>query len=306
VFERNRIYSNNFNTYAKESDVEPSFPFPVGTGAWIAGGNHHTVRNNLIYDNWRRGTMLFSVPDSLICGAAADGNEQAGCDSTRVSTSHYNRYYDTRMGNTPAGVPAPNGVDFWWDDFTGSRGNCWYRNSGPKPITTSPASLPDCSDGKDPALSVGKGNPQNESELGLCVAAFETRDFGENSTCPWLKPPSKPGSGRAEVFDPPFTSVVAGLPGPSSQDPVPLSQATCADWLAGGDAGKAALVRRVTAFAGGVVNTGTRDIGTGHTLSSGQASELYDGWCGHDYARGFLLYKLYTWSAGWSPLDSDS
>ena len=43
LFEDNQIYSNNFNTYAPGSDVKPSFPFPVGTGLWIAGGNHHMV-----------------------------------------------------------------------------------------------------------------------------------------------------------------------------------------------------------------------------------------------------------------------
>jgi hypothetical protein len=296
VFERNRIYSNNFNTYAKDSDVEPSFPFPVGTGAWIAGGNHHTVRENVIYDNWRRGTMLFSVPDALICGPAADGNEQAGCDSTRISTSHYNSYYDNRMGITPSGVAAPNGVDFWWDDFAASRGNCWYRNTGPKPITSSPASLPNCSDGKDPALSIGTGNAENESELARCVAAFETRDF-EGGLCPWLDAPSKPGSSRARVFEPPFMPVAAGLPGPSALSPVPLSQATCADWLAEDTAGRSTLTRRITAFAGGVVNDGARDIGTGATLTPGEADRVYAGWCGQDLARGFLLYKLYTWSA---------
>ena len=44
LFEGNRIYSNNFNPYAPDSDVKPAFPFPVGTGLWIAGGNQHQVR----------------------------------------------------------------------------------------------------------------------------------------------------------------------------------------------------------------------------------------------------------------------
>jgi hypothetical protein len=307
VFEENRIYSNNFNSYAADSDVKPSFPFPVGTGAWIAGGNHHTVRGNYIWDNWRRGTMLFSVPDSLICGPAADGNEQAGCDSKKISTSHYNSYYDNHMGVSPDGTAAPNGVDFWWDDFTGSRGNCWYRNSGPKPITTSPASLPNCDDGKDPALSLGKGNPANEGELVSCVAAFETRDFDESSPCPWLHPPTKPQRSRAGAFGPAFAPLeIPPAPArPSTLDPVPLSQATCADWLAADAAGRATLVHRVTGFAGGVVNAGAYDVGTGATLTDARATALYDSWCAHGYASGFLLYKLYTWSAGFSPqLDS--
>jgi hypothetical protein len=88
---------------------------------------------------------------------------------------------------------------------------------------------------------------------------------------------------------------------------VPLSLATCADWNAAGGAGRAALVARVTAFAGGVVNAGAYDVGTGATLTPARATALYDSWCRQRYASGFLLYKLYTWSAGFSrPLDSDT
>jgi parallel beta helix pectate lyase-like protein len=297
----NRIYSNNFNLYADESDVEPAFPFPVGTGMWIAGGNHHTVRDNYFYDNWRRGTMQFSVPDALICGPAADGNEQAGCDSTMISTSHYNRWFDNHMGVTPAGEAKPNGVDFWWDNFAGARGNCWFRNSDPGGVTTDPASLPDCANGTDPALSLGIGDPENESELVRCVAAFETRDFSPGSPCPWLQSPPPPdGSARTAAFTPLFGSRAAPPQPPSTQDPVPLSQAACADWLAADAAGRAELVRRVSAFAGGVVNSGTRDLGTGATLPPLDATALYDNACTKPYARGFLLYKLYTYSAAWS------
>jgi hypothetical protein len=303
VFEENRIYSNNFNTYAEDSDVKPAFPFPVGTGAWVAGGNHHTFRNNWFYDNWRRGTMVFAVPDALVCGPAAGGNEQAGCDSNKVSTSHYNSQYDNHMGVSPEGKVAVNGVDFWWDQFPGSRGNCWYRNTGPKPITSDPAGLPSCDDGKDPATSIGTGNPENESELGRCVVAFETRNFEDGSPCPWLYPPSKPEGSRSGAFGPAFTpTAVDPAPArPSSTDPVPLSQATCADWRAAAPGERATLVTRIAAFAGGVVNTGSEDIGTGATLTQRRAMEVYDGWCAQRYASGFLLYKLYTWSAAFAP-----
>lgn len=299
VVEDNRIHSNNFNLYADTSDVEPAFPFPVGTGMWIAGGNHHTIRNNWFYDNWRRGTMVFTVPDALVCGAAADGNEQAGCDSNRISTSHYNSQYDNHMGITPDGVSAPNGIDFWWDNFAGSRGNCWYRNDDPGGIQSDPASLPACNDGRDPALSLGTGDPENESELGRCVVAFETRDFEPGSPCPWLQSPSKPGGGGARLgaFRPAFTRVAAPPQLPSTLDPVPLSQASCADWLAADAQGRSALAGRLTAFAGGVVNTGSRDIGTGATLTGEQVGRLYESWCSQPYARGFLLYKLYTFNA---------
>ena len=146
LVEKNNFYSNNYNVYNSGSDIEPSFPFPVGTGMWIAGGNWHQVRNNRFWDNWRRGTMLFAVPDSLICGPDS-GNQQAGCNAGSFSTSHYNGFYDNLMGARPDGTSDPNGTDFWWDQFAGNRGNCWYRNSGPKPITTDPSPLPNCDDG---------------------------------------------------------------------------------------------------------------------------------------------------------------
>jgi hypothetical protein len=195
LIEHNNIYSNNFNAYSEDSDVVPAFPFPVGTGAWIAGGNHHVMRENRVYDNWRRGFMLFTVPDALICGPDS-GNKQAGCDDKSLSTSHYNQYYDNRMGESPDGNAMPNGTDFWWDDFTGSRGNCWYHNTGPAEITQDPAPLPDCDSGADPAMSIGKGNPENEGELGACAVAFETGDYNP-ATCPWFVSPSKPGSAAA-------------------------------------------------------------------------------------------------------------
>lgn len=190
LFEHNRIYSNNFNAYEEGSDVEAAFPFPVGTGMWIAGGNRHVVRNNRFWDNWRRGTMLFSVPDDITCGPQT-GNEQAGCTPGAMSTSHYNSHYGNVMGIAPGGRADPNGVDFWWDSFPGSRGNCWYDNRGAAPIVTSPEPLPDCAGGTDPESSVGSGNPENEAELAACAASFETGNY-DPATCPWFSTPPEP------------------------------------------------------------------------------------------------------------------
>jgi hypothetical protein len=302
LVENNNIYSNNFDTYAPESDVKPAFPFPTGTGMWIAGGNQHRLRSNHFYDNWRRGTMIFTVPDALVCGQAAGGNEQAGCDSREVSTSHYNQTFDNKMGVTPDGKADPNGTDFWWDDFAGSRGNCWYRNTGPKPITTSPPGrLSDCKDGRDPAMSVGIGNPQNESELLSCVAAFETRNFDKNGPCPWIRKPSEPGAGaRSASMRAPFTAPAVARAARAPRTDVPLNQANCTDWAETPEASRATLAERIRAFAGGVVNTGERDIGSGATLTSAQAASLFGGWCSRRYAGDFLLYKLYTHAAAFS------
>ncbi len=70
LLEKNKFYSNNFNPYLPSSDIDPTVPMPVGTGMWIAGGNGNTIRNNWFFDNWRRGTMLFAVPERAHLRAA--------------------------------------------------------------------------------------------------------------------------------------------------------------------------------------------------------------------------------------------
>jgi hypothetical protein len=142
--------------------------------------------------------MIFSVPDSLICGEQTNNHDQEGCDPNSVSTSHFNRTYSNVMGLAPNGQAMRNGTDFWFDDFPNSRGNCWYMNTGPRQITFSPRPLPDCDDGRNPDESVGIGNAVNEGELISCLAAFETRNFDRSTTtCPWLHPPQQPGSAAA-------------------------------------------------------------------------------------------------------------
>jgi hypothetical protein len=306
LVEDNRIYSNNFNTYAPDSDVKPAFPFPTGTGMWIAGGNHHRIRDNFFYDNHRRGTMVFTVPDALICGPGAGGNEQAGCDSKTVSTSHYNMTFDNRMGVRPDGKQDANGVDFWWDNFGGSRGNCWFRNSGPKPITTDPQGrLPSCNDGRDPAQSVGTGD-DNEGELLSCVAAFETRNFDQNGPCPWVRSPADPGDdgsgggGGAMARHASFTRPAIAPARRTPRAEVPLGQLNCTDWQEASEAEQDAMAAKLGGFAGGVVNVGVADIGHGATLTAEQAQRLYDGACAPAYASEFLLYKLYTFAGAFS------
>src|SRR3954469_13504873 len=209
LIEDNNFYSNNFNIYGPKSDVKGAFPFPIGTGLWIAGGNHPTVRNNYFYDNWRRATMIFSIPDALVCGPAADGNEQHGCDSNKVSTSHYNQTYDNTLNQRPDGTVDQNGQDFWWDNFSGARGNCWFRNkSAVGALRNAPATLPDCADGTDPSLSLGTGDPAQEQELLNCAAAFETRNFDQPNPCAWLNPPADPGDGEKGSGDTPVPAPV--------------------------------------------------------------------------------------------------
>jgi hypothetical protein len=312
LVEDNLFYSNNFNIYAEDSTVKPAFPFPVGTGLWIAGGNKHQVRKNYFYDNWRRGTMLFSVPDQLICGPAADGNEQAGCDPNGQTTSFDNSQYDNFMGVRPDGTADPNGVDFWWDPYPGTTGNCWWDNKpadGAK-ITTQghqgESSLPECQKGTKRSESVGRGNFAHTGELLSCVAAFETRTFDPNGPCPWFKTPPEPqpqgGGGGGRTGSGPslpigFERKVTRSPTGSIDWRADLSGVNCADWNGAGDAGRAWLVGKIEEFAGGSVNDHEKIVGYGDTLSREQAHDLLNTTCENAYAQGFVLYKLYTYAA---------
>ncbi|HEY1359189.1 MAG TPA: right-handed parallel beta-helix repeat-containing protein [Thermoleophilaceae bacterium] len=204
LIEHNNFYSNNFNPYVKQDPttaIDPSIPVPVGTGLWIAGGNNNTIRYNHFYDNWRRGTMIFTVPDSFVCGntPVAGNNHQAGCkEDGTISTSYDNHTYGNVMGRTPSGKRAPNGTDFWWDSFVNQQyhnpktttGNCWYQNTGSDGTASSITSVPagamlpsDCN------ASLGLGGGAQEGELLGCFASF---DQGVSASCNWFTTPSKP------------------------------------------------------------------------------------------------------------------
>ena len=203
VIEDNNFYDNNFNPFTATSDVQPFIAAPVGTGLWLAGGNANIVRRNHFYDNWRRGTMLFAVPDATVCGPPPIGSSTPvpGCDATKVSTSFGNRFYGNTMGVSPKGAVKPNGVDFWWDSFPGNTGNCWWDNKAApgKAVASAPASLPDCQGGTNPSSSIGTSDPVNEAELVACLAGFTASGYpaGNPTTCSWTATPTKPGSGFA-------------------------------------------------------------------------------------------------------------
>ena len=83
------------------------------------GGNNNEVRNNHFWDNWRRGAMLFAVPDAFVCGPTTGtaGEQVFGCESGEFNTSYRNEFHDNVMSEDPSGTPDPNGLDFWWDEF---------------------------------------------------------------------------------------------------------------------------------------------------------------------------------------------
>jgi hypothetical protein len=213
LIEDNEFYSNNYNPYLPPcgpgeqpgphgpdqgcSDFTPTVPMPVGTGMWIAGGNNNTIRNNRFYDNWRRGAMLFAVPDIFVC---SDPDVQVpGCSPLSISTSFRNRYHDNQMGQAPDGSPQPNGLDFWWDQGgvvvdPSNSGNCWFDNTGrdgteasvtglPSPTGTPPDNLPsDCDNSPLPGALHDQA-----AELITC-SSLPPGDPG----CPWFTTPPKP------------------------------------------------------------------------------------------------------------------
>jgi Right handed beta helix region len=183
LLEKNEFYSNNFNPY-KGGDVRPTVPMPVGTGMWIAGGNNNTIRNNWFFDNWRRGTMLFTVPNFFICDPPTPSIP--GCNPDELSTSHRNQFYGNKMGVTPKGKSRPNGLDFWWDEWENSANNCWYKNTGKAGTAASVTSLPTTLP-SDCATSLGDGSVEQTGELLNCVGASY-----ESTTCPWFTTPPKP------------------------------------------------------------------------------------------------------------------
>jgi hypothetical protein len=179
TFEKNQIYSNNFNSYVAGSDVEPRVPVPVGVGILIAGGNGNEIRGNRFYDNWRRGTMLINVPDSL-------SDEKR---TTVNSVSHRNRYHDNVMGIAPDGTKMPNGVDFWWDEAPNQEDNCWFDNGDASTDPPGPLMPSNCENTSAGVTYSGKLS----GELIPCAGSIAGGGYDPN-TCPWYKTPEKPSS----------------------------------------------------------------------------------------------------------------
>ena len=206
-FTDNKIYSNNSN-YTEEfvqsgicdeppaergykpkpgkpkwsGTVCPVVPAPVGAGLVIAGGNWNLLESNRLWDNWRAGYMLFSVP------AAIREEPEQGFD-----TSHFNKYVDNIMGIAPGGKTDLNGVDIWWDDQ--GEGNCWENNKAPEDgeITSNtmyPTGLPDCESGGSLGLP---NNPYKSGSIASC-ALYDRSDpiFRDPPGCPFFDTPEEP------------------------------------------------------------------------------------------------------------------
>ena len=193
-WEHNQIHSNNNDFFTAERQaycnktpfalrsrdiVCPQFQTAVGTGALIGGGNRDLFRDNDVYDNWRWGVALIAVP------AAIRGDNDP---AHQTDTSNGSQFIDNRMGKTPAGVRAPNGTDFFWDE-EGVR-NCWHGNtsaSGAGHQSVPASGVPDCpgSDAYHPS------NPATQAMLLPCTA-WDPKANPRPVACDWFDVPSKP------------------------------------------------------------------------------------------------------------------
>lgn len=193
---RNRIHDNNRedlfsaerDAYCKKPPLDrdpkvvcPAFQVPVGTGLLIAGGNDNIVEDNWIYGNKRWGVASIWVEAIF----------RAEYDPTKLfDTSHANTFRGNRMGVTPGGKPAPNRIDFFWDE-QGAR-NCWQQNTAAEGarVTSDPAGLPTCP-GVDLLRPV---NPVKHLALVPC-ATWDEQDNTDPVGCDWFELP-RSGGGR--------------------------------------------------------------------------------------------------------------
>lgn len=207
-FTDNLIYSNNNNYTEKyvqsgicdkppaERGYEPppgkpktsgtvctAPPAPVGAGLVIAGGNWNLVDKNTIWDNWRAGVMLFSVPGPI---------REETDPSKAFDTSHSNKFVRNKVSLTPGGKTDLNGFDFWWDDQ--GEGNCWQDNKSSGDEVSSntmyPTGLPDCASGGSAGLP---NNPYKSGQLAPC-ALYDRNDpmFRDPPGCDFFDTPAEP------------------------------------------------------------------------------------------------------------------
>ena len=188
-WENNQIYSNNNNVFTAERQdyckntpfekrkvtiVCPQFQTAVGTGVLIGGGNRDLLDHNYIYDNWRYGLYLLSVPASL-----RGDNDPAH----QEDTSNQNRLVNNVMGTSPDGKVMPNGMEVEWDGS--GQGNCFENNQTRSP--SDPSSLPACP-GWPTYL------PANPAVLGAAApcTAWDPNTNPRPVSCDWFDTPPKP------------------------------------------------------------------------------------------------------------------
>jgi hypothetical protein len=229
--ENNWFFANNLDVYRDENPFRARVPQPVGTGFFWAGNNDGRFQKNWVFDNWRQGTMLISIPDEVAGEPEGDVDPQAHCATadTGISTSCDNRYSSNRMGQVPPGfrpfpalkkfgnpttltassTTARNGLDFWWDEATPNTGNCWFQNTGPAgtrgSLTADPAIGPAPGESLPLFLpekcSTSVGSPNYASKAPILVACYvqwQAKEF-DMPACNWFEAPPRPTSAAARA-----------------------------------------------------------------------------------------------------------
>jgi len=322
IYRNNQVYSNNFNTFAPDTDVPPAFFTVVGVGMAIWGGNANRVESNRIYDNWRYGTMLLVMPDALL---GPDALPDGRIPKTVNSTGYDNRYSRNIMGIAPGGALKPNGTDFWWDSFPGTTGNRWCNNIGANGrLTSDPEVLPGC---EGPSVAIA--DVDNLAEYTVCGVLFLAGRTGD-PRCAWWQTPTRPGtrdtraaSARADTSTwdaalgsaalPAFTAFVDGACTLRGVDtlacaparyrlgaPSGVRAASCGDWVTATPRARRTIIRTLR-------TTLLQELPAGaprQTLADGDAALLFDGACSRPRSQWLYLWGIYMQAAAFRDFDA--
>ena len=104
--DHNWFYANNLDIYTRRTPrsrrSSRSRSAPASSGP---GNNNGRFEDNWVFDNWRQGTMLISIPDAVAGEAEGEVDPQIHCPTRRapsgVSTSCDNQYSGNHMGQVP-------------------------------------------------------------------------------------------------------------------------------------------------------------------------------------------------------------
>ena len=348
LIEDNDFYSNNFNAYLPLCQAgqkpgptaqpgllgrHPAVPVPVGTGMWIAGGNHNVVRNNRFWDNWRRGAMLFAGPGLPVVCKRPRHDQVAGCDPTATvppSTSYRNQFYGNQMGVAPDGCRAAErrgllvgpGRDSV-DHHARTRRNCWYNNTG--------------SDGtcrERDRSAVAERRCAEQPAVQLCAPAHRLAPgWAGHRASNCARSPSEPRAVRGSRPRPSHSPSHSrssipprcGNPrcrrrGSSGRRLRWRAEHAARSWTSAPTLASRSLsptattgTRPTPSSASGrssrsrtsraarwSATTRTLRHGTGSVLDDKQAYDLFNSYCEESFARGFKLYHLYQRAAGFA------
>ena len=187
-FENNRVYNNNFNVYAKDSDVKAtvfanSILIPVGIGVIIASGNDNVVQNNHFWGHQNYGLWLLNGPGLILSPGAPviDGGPAAA-----PFISERNLFLSNRMYNPASPESSQNEVDFGWDGF--GLTNCWQDNARTpegEAATSNMVMLPPCNgpDGSPLPLTPGVPNTNLVDQVGLVFIDTDADEENDTPIC---------------------------------------------------------------------------------------------------------------------------